>query len=225
MSTNPKLLAARAALLELPKGDCVVGLGSGSTARIFIDEVGALVKSGRKITGVPTSDASREQARALGIPLLDDEGPWSIAVTVDGADEVDENLQLIKGGGGAHAREKIVNYSSARNVIIVDASKISKNLGEKWPIPVEVLRFAHRATASHLSRFGSPKLRMRGADPFVTDAGNFIYDVNAGTIADPASLDQKLHAVPGVVETGFFIARADIVLVADESGVRKLVRK
>src|ERR1700679_2468082 len=136
-----KLLAARAAVEELPEKG-IVGLGTGSTARLFIDEVGALVRAGRALVGVPTSEASRKQAHALGIPLLDDEGPWAIDVTVDGADEVDPKLSLIKGGGGAHLREKIVNFASKRNVIVVDETKLSNVLGEKWSVPVEVVRFA-----------------------------------------------------------------------------------
>ena len=113
--------AARAATAELPK-DGVIGLGTGSTARYFIEEVGKLVRAGRDLRGVPTSAASRKQAEALGIPLLGDDGPWQVDVTVDGADEVDPKLSLIKGGGGAHLREKIVNFASKRNVIVVDES-------------------------------------------------------------------------------------------------------
>src|SRR4051812_24000116 len=126
-----KRAAARAALDELPN-EGVVGLGSGSTSKLFIDEVGALVKAGRKLRGVPTSEASRAQAEALGIELLPPDGPWSIDVTVDGADEVSSALDLIKGGGAAQTREKIVNFASKRNVIIVDGSKLSAHLGEKW---------------------------------------------------------------------------------------------
>src|SRR5580693_8474570 len=142
-----KLEAARAALAEVPV-EGVVGLGSGSTAKLFIDEVGALVKAGRKLRGVPTSEGSRRQAEALGIPLLPDDGPWAIDVTVDGADEVSDALDLVKGGGAAHTREKIVNYASKRNVIIVDGSKLSAHLGERWPVPIEVLPFAHNTTCA-----------------------------------------------------------------------------
>ena len=216
---DAKRAAARAALAELPE-EGIIGLGTGSTTRFFIDEVGALVKSGRKLVGVPTSESSRAQASALGIPLLGDEGPWAIAVTVDGADEVDERMNLIKGGGGAQTREKIVNDSSARNVIIVDEGKLSKHLGEKWKIPVEVLSFAHLATRAKLGRFGVPSRRERDGAPLRTDAGNFIYDVAAGIISDPKVLDAALRAIPGVVETGLFVGRADVVLIAGVSGVR-----
>src|ERR1700729_3244757 len=129
--------AARAALAELPEAG-VVGLGSGSTAKLFIDAVGALVKAGRKLRGVPTSEGSRRQAEALGIPLLPDDAPWAIDVTVDGADEVSDALDLIKGGGAAHTREKIVNYASAKNVIVVDESKLSPKLGTRFGPPTHV---------------------------------------------------------------------------------------
>jgi ribose 5-phosphate isomerase A len=218
-----KLEAARAALDELP-GEGVVGLGSGSTAKLFIDEVGALVKAGRKLRGVPTSEGSRRQAEALGIPLLPDDGPWTIDVTVDGADEVSNALDLIKGGGAAHTREKIVNYASARNVIIVDGSKLSPELGTKWAIPVEVLSFAHPMTATHLAKIGEAVLRTKDGKVVRTDAGNVIYDVRTGPIASPGEVDRKLHEVPGVVETGLFVGRCDLVIVAAESGVRRMRR-
>ncbi|MDB4957756.1 MAG: rpiA [Myxococcales bacterium] len=220
---DAKRTAARAALAELPEAG-VIGLGTGSTTRFFIDALGELVASGRHYTGVPTSEASRAQATALGIPLLGDEGPWDIAVTVDGADEVDDALNLIKGGGGAQTREKIVSYSSRRTIIIVDGTKLSKQLGEKWAVPIEVLAFAHRATAAHLAKHGTPKLREKASVPVRTDAGNLIYDLHCGPIADPRALDRVLHEVPGVVETGLFIGRADLVLVASEDGVKRRAR-
>jgi ribose 5-phosphate isomerase A len=218
-----KRAAARAALDELPEAG-VVGLGSGSTAKMFIDEVGALVKAGRDLRGVPTSNASRAQALALGIPLLPDDAPWSIDVTVDGADEVSDALDLVKGGGAAHTREKIVNYASARNVIVVDGSKLSRRLGEKWPVPVEVLSFAHPTTAGHLARLGEPRLRRKDGQPVRTDAGNVIYDVRVGAIDAPGDLDRALRAIPGVVETGLFVGRCDVVIVADAGGVRRVRR-
>jgi ribose 5-phosphate isomerase A len=215
--------AARSALAELPESG-IVGLGSGSTSRLFIDEVGALVKNGRQLRGVATSEGSRQQAESLGIPLLGDEGPWDIAVTVDGADEVDARLNLIKGGGAAHTREKIVNYASRRNVIIVDDSKLSQLLGEKWPIPLEVLRFAHLTTVRALERLGRVVARAREGKAIMTDAGNFVYDLHTGTMADPAAMDRELRSIPGVVETGLFVGRADVVIVAGSSGVRRLER-
>jgi ribose 5-phosphate isomerase A len=215
--------AARAALGLLPERG-VVGLGSGSTAELFIDAVAELVAAGRDLRGVPTSEASRQRAAALGIPLLSDEGPWPIDVCVDGADEVSDALDLIKGGGGAHSREKIVNHSARINVIVVDESKLSRRLGEKWPVPVEVLRFGAESTRGWLERHGSVTQRERAGRPYITDSGNFIFDLRAGSIADPRALDLALRSIPGVVETGLFVARADVVVVAGADGVRQLRR-
>lgn len=219
-----KLAAARAAVAELPDHG-VLGLGTGSTAKLFIDEVGALVRSGRKFVGVPTSEASRAQAAALGIPLLDDAGPWSIDVCVDGADEVDDHLNLIKGGGAAHLREKIVNYASRKNVIVVDASKLSRRLGDVWKLPVEVVPFAHQQTARLLGALGEPTLRAREGGVVKTDSGNVIYDLKFAPTDDPRALEAALVAIPGVVETGFFLGRADVVIVAGPEGVRRLGRR
>jgi ribose 5-phosphate isomerase A len=218
-----KQLVARAALALLPD-EGVVGLGSGSTAKLFIDGVGELVRSGRKLRGVPTSEESRRQAAALGIDLLPDDGPWDIDVCVDGADEVSAALDLIKGGGGCPTREKIVNQAARRNVIVVDESKLSEQLGQKWAVPIEVLAFAHRATARALERLGKVKLRLRDGSPWITDSGNYIYDLAAGVLADPGALEAELGRTPGVVETGLFVGRADVVLVAGGNGVRRLER-
>jgi ribose 5-phosphate isomerase A len=224
MGDDAKRLAARAAIGELPERG-LVGLGSGTTSRIFVEELGARVRAGMRVTGVPTSESTRALAAAVGIPLLGDEGPWDIDVNVDGADEVStEKLDLIKGGGAAHTREKIVNFASRRNVIIVDVSKLSNRLGEKWPVPIEVIVFAHGTTHAHLARLGNPVLRTRGdGAPVRTDAGNLIYDLATGPIDDPGALDRALRTIPGVVETGLFVGRADVVLVADGEGVRRLV--
>ena len=220
---DAKRLAARAALDYLPQQG-VVGLGTGSTSRLFIEEVGALVKAGRALVGVPTSRASREQAEGLGIPLADDDGPWAVDVCVDGADEVDEHLNLIKGGGGALTREKIVNHAARRNIIIVDPSKLSRRLGERWAVPVEVMRFGHASTAEALRRLGEPVLRMAGGAPFVTDAGGFIYDLRCGVIEDPAALERELDLIPGVAETGLFVGRASVVICAGPDGITRLSR-
>jgi ribose 5-phosphate isomerase A len=216
-----KARVAKAALALLPQAG-VIGLGTGSTAKLFIDGVAELVRAGRQLVGVPTSEASRGQAEALDIPLLSDEGPWEIAVTVDGADEVSESLDLIKGGGGCHAREKIVAHSSAKYVVVVDESKLSTQLGEKWSVPVEVLTFGHAATAHALAAHGTPTLRLKDGRPWLTDAKNVIYDVAMGPISDPGALDRGLRAIPGVVETGLFVGRANVVLVAGGDGVRRL---
>jgi ribose 5-phosphate isomerase A len=215
-----KRAAARAALEELPE-EGIVGLGSGSTSKLFIDEVGALVKSGRKLRGVPTSEGSRAQAIALGIPLLPDDGPWDIDVTVDGADEVSDALDLIKGGGAAQTREKIVNFASKRNVIIVDDTKLAPRLGTRWAIPIEVLAFAHPMTAKHLARVGEPTLRVRNGAVVRTDAGNVIYDVKVPPMDAPGAVDRALRDIPGVVETGLFVGRCDRLIVARASGIER----
>src|ERR1700678_957708 len=160
-----KEIAGRAAAELVRRGD-VVGLGTGSTAYFAVVALGERVKAGLKIIGIPTSVQTGDLARAVGIRLTTlDEHP-EIDVTVDGADEVDPRLQLIKGGGGAHLREKVVNYASSRNVIVVDETKLSARLGEKWHVPVEVVRFAHAQTASLLGAIGQPTLRRKDAAVF-----------------------------------------------------------
>ena len=163
-----KRKAAQAALDLLPERG-VLGLGTGSTTRWFIEAVGDLVRGGREFVAVPTSRASRSLAEQRGIPLLDDAGPWQIELCVDGADEVSDALDLIKGGGGAHTREKIVNHAARRNVIIVDESKLSTRLGEKRKVPVEVLPFGAKTTEAALAKLGSPQLREQDGAPFQTE--------------------------------------------------------
>jgi ribose 5-phosphate isomerase A len=218
---DAKRLAAERALELLPDAG-VLGLGTGSTTKWFIEGVARLVRQGRSFSGVPTSQESRARAAALGIPLLGDEGPWDIDLCVDGADEVSEALDLIKGGGGAHTREKVVNYAARKNVIIVDESKLSRRLGERRAVPVEVLAFAHLSTAAVLGRFGTARLRLGAGKPFVTDSGNYIYDLSVEPIAAPDTLDLELCRIPGVVDTGLFCGRADLVIVAGRTGVRML---
>ncbi len=219
-----KQRAARAALELLPESG-VIGLGTGSTTRFFIEGVAELVRAGRRFPGVPTSTQRRALATQCGIPLLDDSGPWQIDLCVDGADEVSDTLDLIKGGGAAHTREKIVNFAAKKNVIIVDASKLSRRLGEKRAIPVEVLVFGHLTTQRALERFGRPVLRLRDRAPVLTDSGNYIYDVSTVPLSDPRSVDSALRQVPGVVETGLFCGRADWVIIAEAQGIRQLSRE
>lgn len=221
---DAKRQAADAALALVPRKG-VIGLGSGSTANLFIEGVARLVRDGYELRGVATSERSRRLAESLGIEVAADSGPWAIDVCVDGADEVSRSLDLIKGGGGCHSREKIVNFAARQNVIIVDESKLSAHLGERWPVPVEVLAFGIGSTRERLARHGRVTLRESEGRPFVTDAGNHILDVHAGIIESPAELDGALRAIPGVVETGLFVGRADVVIVAGAGGVRTLRRE
>jgi ribose 5-phosphate isomerase A len=216
-------LAARTAIELLPEHG-VIGLGSGATAELFIEAMSELVRAGRRLVGVPTSEASRRKAAALGIELLADEGPWAIDVCVDGADEVSAELDLIKGGGGCHTREKIVNAAASLNVIVVDEKKLSERLGERWAVPVEIVPFGYQSTVRSLGRWGDAKIRMRNGAPWLTDSGNLICDVRVGPIADPTRLDREIVSLPGVVETGLFCGRADVVLVGEQERVRQLRR-
>ncbi len=222
---NPKQLAAEAAMPFIQSG-MVVGLGTGSTADFFLKALGDALAAGklRDVRGVPTSVQSDRRARELGIPiitLLDHPRP---DITVDGADEIDPNLTLIKGLGGALLREKIVAQASAKLIIIVDGSKMVPKLGTKSPLPVEVAPFCYGSHEPFLRSLGAdPKLR-RNADgnPFVTDNGNYIYDCRFKSIEDPAGLQIKLKERAGIVESGLFIGLASMAFVADDAGVRPL---
>jgi ribose 5-phosphate isomerase A len=220
--TELKRRAAAAAIARLPDRG-TIGLGSGSTVAFFIEALATLVGQGRSFVGVPTSECSRSLACALGIPLLDDHGPWQIDVTVDGADEVSESLDLIKGGGACHLREKVINDSSRKNVIIVDESKLSRYLGVRSAVPVEVVQFGHAAVAEKLRRFGEVTPRLVAGQPLVTDSGNLIFDLRVGAIEDPRALDIEVLQIPGVVETGLFVGRTSLVIVAGAGGTRELL--
>ena len=209
--------------MELVRPGMLLGLGTGSTARYFIDAVGALVAGGMKVRAVATSNESREQARGLGIPIVDQiEGPIDLAV--DGADEVDGRLNLIKGRGGALFQEKVVAAAATRFVVVVDETKVVSRLGVGVPLPVEVLPFLWQATARRLADLGSAwTLRGGESDPFITDNGNVILDLSfeAG-IDDPELLAAELRSVVGVVEHGLFLGLATGCLVAKASGVEIL---
>jgi ribose 5-phosphate isomerase A len=205
-----------------------LGLGTGSTARPFVDLVGAAVRKGLKIVGVPTSEATARQARELGIPLTTlDETP-ELDLTVDGADEIDGALRLIKGGGGALLREKIVAASSRRMLVIADASKRVAQLG-RFPLPVEIVPFGAASTirrvelaTAAIGLAGPLTLRRQGGALFVTDGGHYILDCAFGAIADPEALDRALAKIPGVVECGLFIGLANAVVFAGPGGVETL---
>jgi ribose 5-phosphate isomerase A len=223
-----RLAAARA--LDLVQPGMRLGLGTGSTARHFVDLLGARVRDGLAIVGVPTSEATRVQAASLGIPLRTLDDLPELDLTVDGADEVDPQLCLIKGGGGAHLREKIVASASRRMVVIADDSKLVERLG-RFPLPIEVVPFGvavvRRAIAAALAASGcaGPLVLRTGADgPFVTDGGNWILDAQLGSIPDPAALAGALDGISGVVEHGLFIGLADAAILAADGGLRILGR-
>jgi ribose 5-phosphate isomerase A len=225
-----KRQAAERALAFLQDG-MKLGLGTGSTAAHFVDLVGTRVREGLAVVCVPTSEATRAQAERLGIPLTTLEETHELDLTVDGADELDGELRLIKGGGGALLREKIVALASRRMVVIADASKRVATLG-RYPLPVEVVPFGVAATRRLLERLaaeagctGEIKLRPgEGGRPFVTDGGNHLLDCAFGRIERPEALDQALKRIPGVVENGLFLGIATAAVIAGPDGVKVLER-
>jgi ribose 5-phosphate isomerase A len=219
-----KEAAARAGLRFVEDGQ-VVGLGTGSTAAYFIKLLGEKVRNGMRVRGIPTSDRSRELAESLGIPLTTLDECQEIAVTVDGADDVDPQLRLIKGGGGAMLREKIVASATKRLVIVADETKQVPVLG-KFPLPVEVIKFAQALVAKRITALGAQVSLRKNADgtPFVTDEKNHILDCRFGQIADADTLARQLSEMPGVVEHGLFIGMASVVLLARGSEIVELRR-
>ncbi len=217
-----KEAAARASLRFVKDGQ-VVGIGTGTTVRYFIQLLGEQVKNGLEIRGIPTSDRSRDQAASLGIPLTTLDECQQIDVTVDGADEVDPQLRLIKGGGGALLREKIVASASRQLVIVADATKRVPVLG-KFPLPVEVIKFAQALVKKKIEALGAAVELRRDAEgkPYLTDENNHILDCRFGQIPDADGLARKLSDMPGVVEHGLFIGMASVVLVANGSEIVEL---
>ena len=219
-----KIVAAESAVTQITDG-MIVGLGSGSTAAFAVSAIGRRVGEGLRIKGIPTSESTAAQARALKIPLTSLAEEPQVDVTIDGADEVEEgNLNLIKGRGGALLREKIVASASRKLVIIVHSSKLVSQLGANDPVPVEVVPFGWQSTARHLSNLGAnPSLRQNAdGQPFQSDHGNYILDCSFGPIASAEKLARQLDHVVGVVEHGLFIGLASEVHVARASGVRVL---
>lgn len=219
-----KAAAARDAAGLVEQG-MTVGLGSGSTAELAVDGLGARVAAGLRFTGVATSRRTEELARAADIPVVDLNEVEHIDLTIDGADEIDlRSFALIKGRGGALLREKLVALATARQVIIADASKLSPQLGMRHAVPVEVVPFGWRHTARALAGLGADPVPRVGTGPaglYLTDGGNVILDCAFGALDDPPALAAALKALPGVVEHGLFIGLAHTIIVAGPDGVSK----
>lgn len=225
---NGKKIAALSAVTHVKDG-FIVGLGSGTTIAYALKEIGIRMRERKlSILGVPTSYQASQLAVKYKIPLTTlDENP-RLDVAIDGADQVDNKLDMIKGMGGALTREKIVASASKLNIIVVDETKLTNKLGVNQPVPIEALPFATSVVETKLRRLGGKPV-LRGAagklGPLVTDNGNFILDVDFGPIARPKELNTALKGIPGVVETGLFAGMADVVYVGGRKGVRKLKRR
>ena len=204
----------------------VVGLGTGSTVEFALKKIGEMVNNGLTIQGVPTSLKTKRLATELKIPLIELDDRTEIDLTIDGADEVDSNLNLIKGGGGALTREKIIAYHSKKVIIIVDETKIVKGLGCDCSLPVEITRFAWSATKKSLEDLGcTAELRRIMNEAFITDNQNYIIDCDFGKIPDPETLEKEINNLPGVLENGLFIGLADQVIVGSKQGMMTLERQ
>ncbi|MEL6479630.1 MAG: ribose-5-phosphate isomerase RpiA [Pseudomonadota bacterium] len=223
--------AAAVRSLEFVEDGMTIGLGTGSTAAFMVAELGARVAQGLTVTGVPTSNRTKAQAEALGIRLTTLGEAGRLNLTIDGADEFDDALNLIKGAGGALLQEKIVAAASDRMVVISDPSKEVATLGTVFPVPVEVVRFGWDITAANVAKaLGTADVdraevtrRMEGEQPYVTDEGHYLLDCTLGRIGAPAELNATLNLIPGVVETGLFCTLASTVLVGQEDGSVRVI--
>jgi ribose 5-phosphate isomerase A len=223
--------AAAARALDFVEDGMRLGLGTGSTADLFVELLAERVRAGLKILATPTSERTAEKARALGIAMHELDALGSLDLVIDGADESDGNLDLIKGGGGALLREKIVAASATRMVVIADESKLVARLGA-FPVPVEVIAFGHLTTRARIcaavQSLGyedlAPSLRVKAGQTFRTDSGNVIYDCAFGAIADVPALAAALSPVTGVVEHGLFVNMATALVIAGTGGVRVIER-
>jgi ribose 5-phosphate isomerase A len=219
--------AAAIEAVKLVRDGQIVGLGSGSTAELFIIELGKRVQNEcLDIVGIPTSKRSESIGREAGISISNLLEHGDIDITVDGADEVDPNLDLIKGLGGALLREKMIAEATRREVIVIDESKLVHQLGTKSPLPVEIVQFSHEHVAKRLAKLGcAPKLREKDSKAYITDNGNYIIDCAFKGIENPQKVEAEMHKIPGVVETGLFIGMASLVIIGSPTGVREMKRR
>ena len=220
LEMNKKLVGEAA--IEFIKDGMTVGLGSGSTVNWMLHELGERVRQGLDIKGIPTSLKTERLATELGIPLTDFSKVKKIDLAIDGADEVDPHLNLLKGGGGSLVREKIIDIEAKEFIVIVDASKLVSELGA-FSLPVEVIPFGWRQTSDRISNLGGkPKLRMTDSEVFVSDNGNYILDCDFGGIVNPKKLHEQLKLLVGVVETGLFVEMASKLIIARNNEVEIL---
>jgi ribose 5-phosphate isomerase A len=219
MQDDAKKRAAEHAL-EMVRDGNIVGLGTGSTAKFAIEGLGRLVRGGLSIKGVPTSVATERLAQEQGIPLIELNDIDLIDITIDGADEIDSAFDMIKGGGGALTREKLVALSSTKRVILIDESKLVLKLGKSHLLPVEVLPFAWKMARRQLEKLGAgATLRMRSDQPLFTDNGNYILDCSFGAIDNARELEGEIKCLPAVIECGLFIGIADTLVIGFEDRV------
>jgi ribose 5-phosphate isomerase A len=224
MSTRDLDELKRAAALkavDYVKDGMVIGLGTGSTAKYLVVALGEQVKAGMKLRGVPTSQETAILAKQSGIALIDTDNRWMIDVAIDGADQVDPGFNLIKGGGGALLKEKIVAASAKQFIVLVDHTKRVSVLGGSFPLPVEVIPFGWGNTARKIEGLTQSRvvLRERNGSPFYTEAGHVILDVHLARIDHPRELEIALNMIPGVVESGLFVGRTDMLIVGTPNGV------
>ncbi|HXF41435.1 MAG TPA: ribose-5-phosphate isomerase RpiA [Blastocatellia bacterium] len=223
MQDESKKRAAEHAIDMVRDGN-IVGLGTGSTAKFAIEGLGRLVRGGLSIKGVPTSIATQKLAQEQAIPLIELNDVDRIDITIDGADEIDSAFDMIKGGGGALTREKLVALSSKKRVILVDESKLVSKLGQSHLLPVEVLPFAWKMAQHALEKLGgTATLRMRNDQPLITDNGNYILDCGFGAIENARHMESEIKLLPAVIECGLFIGIADTLVIGFEDRVE--VRK
>ncbi|WP_281355655.1 ribose-5-phosphate isomerase RpiA [Virgibacillus ihumii] len=209
---NDKKLAAEAST-QFIKNGMTVGLGSGSTVDFMLQKLGILVKDGLDMKGIPTSVKTESLARKYGIPLTDFPETATVDLAIDGADEIDGQMNLLKGGGGSLVREKIVDAAAGKLIIIADQSKIVQQLGS-FPLPIEVVPFGWEMTKNQIAAYGAePKLRKDGNRAFISDNGNYILDCSFGEMANPKLLHNALKSIAGVVETGLFIGMTDKAII------------